>query len=109
MSTDVSEVGDDSIIRAMRMETARTSETSVDIQLRTRQYIPGDSELQGQRLLSSRKPDHVTREPHCDVRQCILQLQLDNLGTVAATFVLYNVNNTHTHETTCLVGNIKRG
>jgi hypothetical protein len=28
------------------MEVARTSETSVDIQLRTRQYIPEDSELQ---------------------------------------------------------------
>jgi hypothetical protein len=28
------------------MEAARTSETSVDIQLRTRQYIPEDSELQ---------------------------------------------------------------
>jgi hypothetical protein len=41
MSTDVSS----SIIRAM-MEAARTSETSVDIQLRTRQYIPEDSELQ---------------------------------------------------------------
>jgi hypothetical protein len=27
------------------MELARTSETSVDIQLRTRQYIPEDSEL----------------------------------------------------------------
>jgi hypothetical protein len=27
------------------MESARTSETSVDIQLRTRQYIPEDSEL----------------------------------------------------------------
>jgi hypothetical protein len=27
------------------MEAARTSETSVDIQLRTRQYIPADSEL----------------------------------------------------------------
>jgi hypothetical protein len=26
-------------------EAARTSETSVDIQLRTRQYIPEDSEL----------------------------------------------------------------
>jgi hypothetical protein len=26
------------------MEAARTSETSVDIQLRTRQYIPDDSE-----------------------------------------------------------------
>jgi hypothetical protein len=31
------------------MEAARTSETSVDIQLRTRQYIPGDSELHTRR------------------------------------------------------------
>jgi hypothetical protein len=30
---------------ALIMEAARTSETSVDIQLRTRQYIPEDSEL----------------------------------------------------------------
>jgi hypothetical protein len=29
---------------ALMMEAARTSETSVDIQLRTRQYIPEDSE-----------------------------------------------------------------
>jgi hypothetical protein len=45
MSTDVSEVSAAFIIRAMK-EAARTSETSVDIQLRTRQYIPEDSELQ---------------------------------------------------------------
>jgi hypothetical protein len=32
---------------ALMMEAARTSETSVDNQLRTRQYIPEDSELQG--------------------------------------------------------------
>jgi hypothetical protein len=46
MSTDVSEVRAASI-RAivLMMEAARTSETSVDIQLRTRQYIPEDSEL----------------------------------------------------------------
>jgi hypothetical protein len=42
MSTDVSEVRAASI--ALMMEAARTSETSVDIQLRTRQYIPEDSE-----------------------------------------------------------------
>jgi hypothetical protein len=30
------------------MEAALTSETSVDIQLRKRQYIPEDSELQGE-------------------------------------------------------------
>jgi hypothetical protein len=47
MSNDVSEVSAASIIRtmiALMMEAARTSETSVDIQLRTRQYIPEDSE-----------------------------------------------------------------
>jgi hypothetical protein len=31
--------------QALMMEAARTSETSVEIQLRTRQYIPEDSEL----------------------------------------------------------------
>jgi hypothetical protein len=32
------------------MEAARTSETSVDIQLRTWQYMPKDSELHTRRL-----------------------------------------------------------
>jgi hypothetical protein len=47
MSTDVSEVHAASVIRAIKlmMEAARTSVTSVDIQLRTLQYIPEDSEL----------------------------------------------------------------
>jgi hypothetical protein len=44
MWTDVSEIRAGSII-ALVMEASRTSETSVDIQLRTRQYIPEDSEL----------------------------------------------------------------
>jgi hypothetical protein len=47
MSTDVSEVRAASIIRAMiplMMKAARTSETSVGIRLRTRQYIPEDFE-----------------------------------------------------------------
>jgi hypothetical protein len=46
MSTDVSEVRDAYNIRAINnlmMEAAPTSETSVDIHLRTRQYIPEDS------------------------------------------------------------------
>jgi hypothetical protein len=34
---------------ALMMEAARTSETSVQIQLRTRQYIPEDSELHTRR------------------------------------------------------------
>jgi hypothetical protein len=48
MSTDVSEVHAASIIRTM-MEAAHTSETSVDIQLRTWQYIPEESELHTRR------------------------------------------------------------
>jgi hypothetical protein len=38
-----------SIIRVTMMEAARTSETSVDIQLRTWQYIPEDTELRTRR------------------------------------------------------------
>jgi hypothetical protein len=34
---------------ALMMEAARTSETSVEIQLRTRQYIPEDSDLHTRR------------------------------------------------------------
>jgi hypothetical protein len=46
MSTDVSELRATSIIRAIAlMVAARTSEMSVDIQLRRWQYIPEDSEL----------------------------------------------------------------
>jgi hypothetical protein len=45
MSTNVSEVRAASIIRAMMMEAARTSETLVNIQLRTWQCISEDSEL----------------------------------------------------------------
>jgi hypothetical protein len=48
MSTDVSEVRAASII-ALMMEAAHTSKTSVVIQLRTRQYIPEDSELHTRR------------------------------------------------------------
>jgi hypothetical protein len=44
MSTDVSEVRA-ATITALMMEAARTSETSVDIQIRTWQYIPEHSEL----------------------------------------------------------------
>jgi hypothetical protein len=53
MSTDVSEVRAASIIRAitiaLTMKAARTSETLIDIQLRTRRYIPEDSELHTRR------------------------------------------------------------
>jgi hypothetical protein len=37
-------------IIALMMEAARTSETSVDIQLRTLQYIPEDSELRKMKM-----------------------------------------------------------
>jgi hypothetical protein len=49
MSTDVSQVRAASIIIALMMEAARTSETSFDIQLRTLQYMPEDSELHTRR------------------------------------------------------------
>jgi hypothetical protein len=53
MSTDVSEVRAASIIIrtmiALMIEATRTPETSVHIQLRTRQYIPEDSELHTRR------------------------------------------------------------
>jgi hypothetical protein len=58
MATDVSEVQSSSVdsyitsdpfalssLIALMMEAARPSEKSVDIQVRTRQYIPEDSEL----------------------------------------------------------------
>jgi hypothetical protein len=45
MATDVSEVRAASIIIALTMEATRTYETSVYIDLTTRQYIPKDSEL----------------------------------------------------------------
>jgi hypothetical protein len=48
MSTDVSDVRAAAII-ALKLEAARTSETSVDIKLRTRQYFPEDSELHTRR------------------------------------------------------------
>jgi hypothetical protein len=44
------------VIRAM--DAARTSRTSVDIQLRTRQYIPEDSELHTRRR-ENLKPHNV--------------------------------------------------
>jgi hypothetical protein len=37
------------VLRALMMEGARTSETSADIKLRTRQYFPEDSELHTRR------------------------------------------------------------
>jgi hypothetical protein len=43
MSTDVSEVRAAYIIIVLMMEAARISETSVDIQLRTQQYIPEEA------------------------------------------------------------------
>jgi hypothetical protein len=47
MSTNISEVCAASILIALMLEAARTSEMSVDIQLRTWQYIPEDSQLHG--------------------------------------------------------------
>jgi hypothetical protein len=52
MFTNVSEVLAASIIRAMMMEAARTSETSVNFYQATRRYNPEDSHLRKNTLLS---------------------------------------------------------
>jgi hypothetical protein len=62
MSTEVSEARASSIIIiALVMEVALISETSVDIECRTRQYIPEDSELHTCRRenLKSHMTEHV--------------------------------------------------
>jgi hypothetical protein len=53
MSTDVSQA------IALMMEAARISETSVDIQLRTRQYIPEDSDLHNLITFEIRNTQHM--------------------------------------------------
>jgi hypothetical protein len=68
MSTDVSEVRAATIIIALMMEAARTSETTVDIQTRARQYIPEDSELHEITLL--RGCQKMTE------KQCVLILHM---------------------------------
>jgi hypothetical protein len=54
------------------MEAARTSETSVDIKLRTRQYIPEDSELH------TRRRENL--KSHMD--QVFIQTQHENVSSV---------------------------
>jgi hypothetical protein len=66
--TDVLEVRAASIIRAI-MEAARTSETSVDFQLRTRKYIPDDSELQ-KGILSEILGPHSGENVGCGLLSC---------------------------------------
>jgi hypothetical protein len=45
MSTDVSEVRTASIIIALMIEAVHTSETSVNVNVTARRYIPEDSKL----------------------------------------------------------------
>jgi hypothetical protein len=47
------------------MEAARTSETSVDIQLRTRQYIPEDCELHTRRRENLKSHTAVLMNQFC--------------------------------------------
>jgi hypothetical protein len=70
MSTDVSEVRAASIIRAIMMEVACTSETSVDIQLKTRQYIPEDSELH------TRRRENLKPHTYVDIRASLHRFKL---------------------------------
>jgi hypothetical protein len=69
-----------SIIRVM-MEAARTSETSVDIDLRTRQYIPEDSELHTRR--SENFKSHISQVSHFHTRH------LENLKYQAVLCTVY--------------------
>jgi hypothetical protein len=73
MSADVSEVRPACVIKSM-MEAARTSETSVDIQLRTWQYIPEDSELHSGRRenLKSHIESFVLRKQQMIIFQFVL-------------------------------------
>jgi hypothetical protein len=87
MLTDVSEVRAASIIRAM-MEAARISETSIDIQLKTRQYIPEDSELH------TRRSENLKSDMYCNfsISVCISTTLLTVLyllyaGVMSATFL----------------------
>jgi hypothetical protein len=61
------------------MEAARNSETSVDIQLRTRQYIPEDSELHTRRRENLKSHIQHNVSEHC---------HLNAYGVVLKKFVL---------------------
>jgi hypothetical protein len=50
-------------IIALMMEAARTSDTSVHIQLRTRQYIPEGSQLQIRRVVSHSDVNTISASP----------------------------------------------
>jgi hypothetical protein len=86
LSTYVSELRAAYIIRAMSkslialiMEAARTSGTSVDIQLRTRQYIPEDSELH-----TRRRENLKTHRTGFILLECIFRI--DNCDVLAYLF-----------------------
>jgi hypothetical protein len=57
------------------MEAARTSETSVDIQLRTRQYIPEDSELYTRRRENFKSHIILITRIYIDTRICLTVLE----------------------------------
>jgi hypothetical protein len=74
------------------MEAARTSETSVDIQLRTRQYIPEDSELHTRRRENLKS--HITYSrcqnttPTCNIFYCLLFVRLPKVTDDSCVVVL---------------------
>jgi hypothetical protein len=59
---------------ALMMEAARTSETSVDIELRTWQYIPEDSEL------------HTRRRENLKSHICIALFNYSKVRTLVSMF-----------------------
>jgi hypothetical protein len=57
---------------ALMMEAARTSETSVDILLRSRQYMPQDSELHTRRRVNLKSPTWIQFTTLCPIFPLIL-------------------------------------
>jgi hypothetical protein len=66
----------------MMMEAARASETSINIQLRTRQYIPEDTELNimfhVERLLAPRPTPKLEGHPLSAVRDYLFNIFAGN-------------------------------
>jgi hypothetical protein len=64
------------------MEAARTSETSEDIQLRTRQYIPEDSELHTRRRENLKSHKRI---------YCLEKVQINQLNVYLQFKLRYDV------------------
>jgi ABC-type Zn2+ transport system substrate-binding protein/surface adhesin len=87
---------------ALMMEAARTSETSVDIQLRTRQYIPEDSDIQkynGQiNVLTYQVLDEIGARLEHFLRKYLEQLELKVQVSRATAWKLAKILHRQPHK-----------